>query len=118
MPARSSPPRATSSTATSTDGSLSTMRVATGPVMSPATVRWPSMYTPSVEVSPTWCPASLWMWASIRAVVVLPLVPVTAAIGIRLGVPGREEHVHHRAGDVARRALRSAPCASGSRAPR
>jgi hypothetical protein len=28
------------------------------------------------------------MWASIRAVVVLPLVPVTAAIGIRLGVPG------------------------------
>ena len=28
------------------------------------------------------------MWASILAVVVLPLVPVTAAIGIRLGVPG------------------------------
>ncbi len=28
------------------------------------------------------------MWASIRAVVVLPLVPVIAAIGIRLGVPG------------------------------
>ena len=88
MPARSRPPRAISSTATSTEGSLSTMRVATGPVMSPLTVRWPSMYTPSVVVSPTWCPASLWMCASIRAVVVLPLVPVTAAIGIRLGVPG------------------------------
>ena len=43
MPARSSPPRAISSTATSTDGSLSTIRVATGPVMSPGTVRWPSM---------------------------------------------------------------------------
>ena len=43
MPARSRPPRAISSTATSTVGSLSTMRVATGPVMSPATVRWPSM---------------------------------------------------------------------------
>ena len=28
------------------------------------------------------------MWASIRAVVVLPLVPVIAAIGIRVGVPG------------------------------
>ena len=88
MPARSSPPRAISSTATSTDGSLSTIRVATGPVMSPGTVRWPSMYTPSVDVSPTWWPASFWMWASIRAVVVLPLVPVIAAIGIRLGVPG------------------------------
>jgi len=56
--------------------------------MSPATVRWPSMYTPSVDVSPTWWPANFWIWASIRAVVVFPFVPVTAAIGIRLGVPG------------------------------
>jgi hypothetical protein len=33
-------------------GSASTMRAETGPVMSPCTVRWPSMYTPSVVVSP------------------------------------------------------------------
>ncbi len=46
------------------------------------------MYTPSVLVRPTWWPASFWMCASMRAVVVLPLVPVTAAIGIRLGLPG------------------------------
>ncbi len=88
MPARSRPPRAVSSTATSTNGSLSTMRVATGPVMSPSTVRWPSTYTPSVVVSPTWWPASFMMCASMRAVVVLPLVPVTAAMGILLGLPG------------------------------
>jgi hypothetical protein len=35
---------------------------------------------------PTMRPASLWMWASIRAVVVFPLVPVMAAIGIRDGI--------------------------------
>jgi hypothetical protein len=39
------------------------------------------------------------------AVVVLPLVPVIAAIGMRDGRAGREQHVDHRAGDVARRAL-------------
>ena len=40
-----------------------------------------------------------------RAVVVLPLVPVIAAIGMRLGRARREQHVDHRAGHVARRAL-------------
>jgi hypothetical protein len=43
MPARSRPPRAVSSTARSICGSDSTMRAETGPVMSPSTVRWPSM---------------------------------------------------------------------------
>jgi len=52
MPARSRPPRAVSSTAKSICGSASTMRADTGPVMSPSTVRWPSMYTPSVVVRP------------------------------------------------------------------
>ncbi len=33
------------------------------------------------------CPAIFWMCASMRAVVVLPLVPVTAAMGMREGVP-------------------------------
>lgn len=33
-------------------------------------------------------PAILWMCESMRAVVVLPLVPVTAAIGTAAGVPG------------------------------
>ena len=43
---------------------------------------------PSVEVMPTRRPISLRMWAIIRTVVVLPLVPVTARIGMRAGVPG------------------------------
>ena len=34
------------------------------------------------------CPFIFWMWASMRVVVVLPLVPVTAAMGMREGVPG------------------------------
>ena len=33
-------------------------------------------------------PHILWMWATIRETVVLPLVPVIEAIGIRLGLPG------------------------------
>ena len=64
------------------------MRADTGPVMSPATVRCPSMYTPSVVVTPGVKPAILAMCASMRAVVVLPLVPVIAAIGTRAGEPG------------------------------
>ena len=50
-------------------------------------------------------PFILWMCASMRAVVVLPFVPVIAAIGMRASAPGREQHVHDRAGDVARLAL-------------
>ena len=42
---------------------------------------------PSVEVMPTLRPMPLKMWAIIRTVVVLPLEPVTATIGIRDGVP-------------------------------
>ncbi len=37
---------------------------------------------------PTVCPLSFITCASIRAVVVFPLVPVIVAIGIRLGEPG------------------------------
>ena len=88
MPRLSSPPRAVSSTATSTDGSRRTMRAATGPVMSPSTVRRPSMYTPSVVATPTLCRAILKMCATMRVVVVLPFVPVIEAIGTRAGVPG------------------------------
>ena len=47
-----------------------------------------SITTPSVEVMPTLRPRPLKMWAIIRAVVVLPLVPVTATIGTREGAPG------------------------------
>ena len=47
-----------------------------------------SMTTPSVEVMPTLRPSPLKMCAIIREVVVLPLVPVTATIGTRLGAPG------------------------------
>ena len=45
------------------------------------------------------------MWAIIRTVVVLPLVPVTAMIGMRDGGAGREEQVDDRLGDVLRLAL-------------
>ena len=43
---------------------------------------------PSVVVTPTSCPIPRKMCAIIRVVVVLPFEPVTATIGIRLGVPG------------------------------
>ena len=46
------------------------------------------MTTPSVDVIPTLRPIPLKMCAIIREVVVLPLVPVTETIGIRLGAPG------------------------------
>ena len=46
------------------------------------------MYTPSVDVRPTVMPDIFRMCASMRDVVVLPLVPVTAAMGMRLGASG------------------------------
>ena len=49
------------------------------------------MTTPSVDVMPTLRPKPLKMWAIIRAVVVLPLVPVTATIGTREAAPGGVE---------------------------
>ena len=50
-------------------------------------------------------PAIFMMWASMRDVVVLPLVPVIAAIGIACRCARREKHVDDRAGDVARLAF-------------
>ena len=73
------------------------------------------MTTPSVEVMPTLRPIPLKMWEIIRAVVVLPFVPVTATIGIRLGRARREQHVDDRLGDELRLADRSGGCASGTR---
>ena len=63
------------------------------------------MTMPSVVVMPTRRPMSLRMWAIIRTVVVLPLVPVTPTIGMRDGVARREEQVDDRLGDVLRLAL-------------
>ena len=82
------PPRATSNTAVSTVGFWSTICALFGPDMSPRFMSRPSTTMPSVEVMPTRRPISLRMWAIIRTVVVLPLVPVTARIGMRAGVPG------------------------------
>ena len=56
--------------------------------MSPFRMSRPSMTMPSVVVMPTRRPMSLRMWAIMRTVVVLPLVPVTPMIGMRAGVPG------------------------------
>ena len=81
------PPRATSNTAVSTVGFWSTICADFGPLMSPRFMIRPSITMPSVEVMPTRRPISLRMWATIRTVVVLPLVPVTARIGIRAGEP-------------------------------
>ena len=64
------------------------------------------MTIPSVDVMPTWRPTPFMMCAIIRAVVVFPLVPVTATIGTRDGAPGREEQVDDRLGDVLRLADR------------
>ena len=96
------PPRATSMTAKSTRGFCSTIRADLGPEASALMTSRSSMTTPSVEVMPTLRPRPLKMWAIIRAVVVLPLVPVTATIGTRDGAPGREQQVHHRLGDELR----------------
>ena len=82
------PPRATSMTAKSTRGFCSTMRADFGPEASALMTSRSSMTTPSVEVIPTLRPRPLKMWAIIRDVVVLPLVPVTATIGTRDGAPG------------------------------
>ena len=64
------------------------------------------MTMPSVEVMPTLRPMPLKMWAIIREVVVLPLVPVTATIGTRDWRARREEQVDDRLGDVLRLADR------------
>ncbi len=82
------PPRATSKTAKSTRGFCSTIRADRGPDASARITSRSSMTTPSVEVMPTLRPMPLKMWEIIREVVVLPLVPVTATIGIRDGAPG------------------------------
>ena len=99
------PPRATSNTAMSTVGFWSTIWADFGPDMSPFLMSRPSMTMPSVEVIPTRRPMSLRMWAIIRTVVVLPLVPVTATIGMRAGAPGGNSRSMHRLRHVLRLAL-------------
>ena len=58
------------------------------------------------------------MWAIMRVVVVLPLVPVMATIGTRAGLPGGKSMSITARPDVARDALRWDGCACGSRARR
>ena len=54
---------------------------------------------PSVQVMPTVWPVARKMWAISRVVVVLPLTPVTATIGIRPFSPVGEHHVDDRLAD-------------------
>ena len=69
-----------------------------GPDMSPFRISRPSMTMPSVEVMPTRRPISFRMCETIRTVVVLPLVPVTAMIGMRADEPaGKSESMTGRA---------------------
>src|SRR4051812_26241019 len=67
------PPRAVSSTATSTSERRSTARAAAGPVQSPLSVATSLTEMPSVVHRPTARPAQRRMRASRRALVVLPL---------------------------------------------
>ncbi len=82
------PPRATSNTAKSTRGFCSTIRAERGPDASARISSRSSITTPSVDVMPTLRPMPLKTWLIIRDVVVFPLVPVTATIGIREVAPG------------------------------
>ena len=86
-PSRRMPPRATSNTAASTSGCSSTLRALLGPEQSPLSVWRPSTYTPSVLVMPVTMPLDMKRWLMSRAVVVLPLVPVTATTGMRPSSP-------------------------------
>ena len=112
------PPRATSKTAKSTRGFCSTIRADFGPLASARMTSRSSMTMPSVEVMPTLRPMPLKMCAIIRDVVVFPLVPVTATIGIRLGVPGGNSKSTHRLGDVLRVADGRVGVHPEARAPR
>jgi hypothetical protein len=98
------PPRAVSNTAASTSGCSSTLRALLGPLQSPLSIWRPFTYTPSVLVMPTRRPWAVNRWAIRRAVVVLPLVPVTATTGMRPSSPGRTA-VHHGLAHVARLAV-------------
>ena len=77
-----------------------------GPLMSPFLISRPSMTMPSVVVMPTRRPISLRMWAIIRTVVVLPLVPVTRDDRDARVRAAREQQVDDRPRHVLRLALR------------
>ena len=85
------PPRAVSSAAASSHGRIRKNCAGGffGPLQSPVSRRRSFRYTPSVQVMPTRLPMQRRMWAIRRVVVVLPFVPVTAAIGIRPSLPWR-----------------------------
>ena len=89
----------------STDGFWSTICAERGPDMSPFRMSRPSTTMPSVVVMPTRRPISFRMWAIIRTVVVLPLVPVTRDDRDARVRALREEQVDHRLGDVLRLAF-------------
>ena len=74
--------------------------------------------TPSVELQPVRKPAVMLMWASSRVVVVLPLVPVTEATGMR-GVTRRGPSPSGEAAatPAARSATASAKGRPASRSP-
>ena len=88
QPSRRMPPRAVSKTAVVTEGLASTRRALCGPLQSPLSIFRPPTQIPSVQVVPTVAPPTVAMWERRRTTVVLPLVPVTAATGIRPSSPG------------------------------
>ena len=89
-----------------------------GPEASARMTSRSSMTTPSVDVMPTLRPMPLKMCAIIRDVVVLPLVPVTATIGIRLGAPGGNSMSTTGLAMNCGSPDASGGCASGTRARR
>ena len=81
------PPRATSSTAVVTEGLASTRRALAGPLQSPLSICLSPTQMPSVQVVPTVAPPAFARCDSSLTTVLLPLVPVTAATGIRPSLP-------------------------------
>ena len=77
------PPRAVSSTATSTSERPSTAAAPPGPVQSPGSSIRPSTTIPSEVVAPTRRPAPPSTWATIRVTVVFPFVPEIEMTGTR-----------------------------------
>ena len=107
MPRSTRPPRAVSSTATSTSARRRIAAAPPGPVQSPGSTIRSSTRIPSEVVVPTWRPASSRMWVIRRVTVDLPLVPVIEMAGMR-----RASSRIQPGGVVPAASIRPAQCSS------
>ena len=84
------------------------------PALSPGAKSTPLTYTPSVQASPVAWPACISTAATMRLVVVLPLVPVTAINGTRERDPGGNNHAMNASAAAASSGESSGSIASSS----